>query len=249
MSVLDVECFAGSLEAAAQTVIERATSGHGGYACFGNVHVLVSARHNGPLASALARSWTTFPDGAPVAWLERRLGASDAERVGGPDLMPLVFELGQATGLRHFLFGSTPAVLHALEQRLRARYRSALIVGSYSPPFGDRDPAVDAEGVERIKATDPHLVWCALGAPNQELWMTRWAHALTPALVLGIGAAFDFHAGTRPRAPRWMQSAGLEWAHRLAHEPRRLFWRYMRTNSEFVVLGARELVTRRHQQP
>jgi N-acetylglucosaminyldiphosphoundecaprenol N-acetyl-beta-D-mannosaminyltransferase len=244
-SVLDVECFAGCLDSAARTVVDRAIEGSGGYACFGNVHVLVTARHNAPLASALSRSWTTFPDGAPVAWLERRLGARNAERVGGPDLMPLVFELGQEAGLRHFLFGSTPAVLEALERRLRLRYPSAEIVGSGSPPFGQRDPDVDADSVERINATSPHVVWCALGAPNQELWMARWARALSPALVLGVGAAFDFHAGTRVRAPRWMQSAGLEWAHRLYHEPRRLFWRYARTNTEFVVLGARELIRRR----
>lgn len=247
VAVLDVACFAGGLESAARTVVTRAAEGHGGYACFGNVHVLVTARHDTPLASALARSWTTFPDGAPVAWLERRLGAPSAERVGGPDLMPLVFDLGQAAGLRHFLYGSTPEVLDALERQLLSRYPSASIVGSHSPPFGIREPAVDAKGAEVVRTASPHIVWCALGAPNQELWMARWAHALAPALVLGVGAAFDFHAGTRMRAPQWMQSAGLEWAHRLYHEPRRLFWRYTRTNSEFIVLGALELIRRRRR--
>ena len=167
-SVLDVECFAGRLDAAARTVVHRAVEGDGGYACFSNVHVIVSARHSTPLAAALDRAWTTFPDGAPVAWLERRLGAPHAERVGGPDLMPLVFELGQPAGLRHFLFGSTPAVLQALERRLRLRYPSAAIVGSHSPPFGQRDPDTDADGFQLPDKPPQHVYTVRFQA--RELW-------------------------------------------------------------------------------
>lgn len=242
--VLGVECFAGDLKSAARAVVARAAAGEGGYACLGNVHVLVTAKHSEPLSSALSRAWATFPDGAPVAWLERRLGARGAERIGGPDLMPLVFELGQAAGLRHFLYGSTPAVLDGLEHRLLMQYPGAEIVGSHSPPFGRVDPEAEESAVERIKAASPDLLWCALGAPKQELWMARWAEALAPALLLGVGAAFDFHVGTKQRAPRWMRQAGLEWAHRLSKEPRRLVWRYLRTNSEFVVRAALELTRR-----
>jgi N-acetylglucosaminyldiphosphoundecaprenol N-acetyl-beta-D-mannosaminyltransferase len=141
-----------------------------------------------------------------------------------------------AGGLRHFLFGSTPEVL----ERLRERFGDA-IVGAVSPPFGN----VGADAVEEIRATRPDVIWCALGAPKQELWMATHADALAPALLLGVGAAFDFVAGTKPRAPRWMQRTSLEWAHRLATEPRRLAGRYARTNTEFALRICLELTRRR----
>jgi N-acetylglucosaminyldiphosphoundecaprenol N-acetyl-beta-D-mannosaminyltransferase len=240
---LGVACFVDGLEAACEAVIARARAGRGGYACLANVHVLVSAVHDAALRRALAGAWTVFPDGAPVAWLAGSTGGRAVTRVPGPDLMPLVVDRGRAAGLRHFLFGSTPEVVSALRSRLDRDHPGARIVGAVSPPFGPFARADEQQLLEEIGAARPHVVWCALGAPKQELWMARNAAALAPAVVLGVGAAFDFLAGSTRRPPAWMRRTGLEWLGRLASEPGRLAGRYARTNPEFLLLAAFELLS------
>ena len=240
-TVLD-ELFVGDLGDGADAVVARALSGEGGFACLGNAHVLATARKNPDLLNALAEAWMVFPDGFPVAWMQRRLGQAGAARIAGPDLMPCVVERGQAVGLRHFLWGSTDDVLERLEAELRSQCPQAEIVGRYAAPgFGEAVAGVDGEALELVQSSRPQIVWCALGAPKQELWMQRNAAALAPAVLVGVGAAFDFIAGTKPRAPLWLQRVGLEWLHRMVSEPRRLGPRYMRTNGAFLLLAAREL--------
>jgi N-acetylglucosaminyldiphosphoundecaprenol N-acetyl-beta-D-mannosaminyltransferase len=231
--VLGTDCFVGDLDSAATAILTRAESGKGGYACLANVHVIVTARHEATAREALLSAWAVFPDGAPIAWLQRRAGSSQAQRIAGPDLMAAVLERGQSASVRHFLFGSTPQVLEALTNNLAAKYPAVQIVGGHAPaPATERSP--NALGV--IVDARPDIVWVALGAPKQELWAAQHASALAPALIIGVGAAFDFHAGAKARAPAWMQRSGLEWAHRLGQEPRRLGWRYLSTNSDFVRL-------------
>lgn len=242
--VLGVECFAGNQATAARAVAERALAGCGGYCCFCNVHVLGLAQRHEDVRRALGDAWIVFPDGAPVAWLQRRFGVA-SQRVPGPDLMPRVLGLGLEAGLRHYLFGSTPQVLDALQERLRAVYPGIRIAGALSPPFELTSERRWGWAVDEISRTEPHVVWCSLGAPKQELWMHRYADGLSPALVLGVGAAFDFLAGAKHRAPLWMQRCSLEWLHRLASEPRRLSGRYVRTNSAFVLRIGIELLKRR----
>jgi N-acetylglucosaminyldiphosphoundecaprenol N-acetyl-beta-D-mannosaminyltransferase len=235
--VLGIDCFAGDLRDATALLVDRARSGDGGFVSLMNVHVAMTAQRDHALRSALGEAWTVFPDGAPISWLERRRGARRAERVAGPDLMLAV--LRDSLDLRHFLFGSTPEVLARLEQRLTATVPGLRVAGSFGPaPGGEHDPAV----IEAVRDAKPHVVWVALGAPKQELWAGRHAADLAPALLVGVGAAFDFHAGSKSRAPQWMQRTGLEWLHRLASEPRRLAWRYASTNTRFVLSAARELV-------
>lgn len=242
--VFGVRCFSGTLDDAVERVIDRVTSRLGGYAVLCNVHVLMSAQDEPQLHDAVDDAWLVLPDGAPVAWLQRRQGAHPAERVGGPDLMLRVLDRGRARALRHVFLGSTDPTLQRLEQRLRAQLRDVEIAGAISPPFGD--PADWADDViARVRALRPDVVWLALGAPKQETWMRENAAALAPAVVLGVGAAFDFHAETKKRAPRWMQRAGLEWAHRLSSEPARLGGRYLRTNTAFLVRVTRESIGRR----
>jgi N-acetylglucosaminyldiphosphoundecaprenol N-acetyl-beta-D-mannosaminyltransferase len=231
--------FVGDLDEGTEAVVVRARSGEGGYACLVNAHVLATARRDADLQMALDEAWTVFPDGYPVAWLLRRLGNRRAARIAGPDLMPAVIERGQREGLRHFLFGSTESVLRDLEVRLRAICPEAIIVGSFSPERKDFAAEIDPRSIDVIRAASPDVVWCALGAPKQETWMVRNADALRPAVVLGVGAAFDFVAGKTKRAPQWMQRFGLEWIHRLLMEPRRLTKRYLSTNTVFVLSAAR----------
>ena len=159
--------------------------------------------------------------------------------------MTRVFELGEPLGLTHYLFGSTPEVIQRLVTALMSAHKRARIIGAVSPPFGALFEQEAHEAVECIRSVQPDVVWCGLGAPKQELWMNSYASVLAPAVLIGVGAAFDFHAGTKRRAPAWMQRHGLEWAHRLWSEPRRLAGRYVRTNSEFLVRAAMEIASTR----
>lgn len=230
--VLGVDCFVGNLETASRAIVDRAQSNMGGTVCLANVHVVVTAQKDPELRRALESSWLVLPDGAPVAWAQRSAGAR-GERIAGADLMRSVVERGAVAGLRHFLFGSSPTVLTALESELQKLVPEAHVVGSYSPPISqENSPA----SLEQIASAQPDVVWVALGAPKQEIWAERHSQALKPAVLISVGAAFDFHAGTKRRAPVWMQRAGLEWLHRLGSEPRRLMWRYISTNTAFVWL-------------
>jgi N-acetylglucosaminyldiphosphoundecaprenol N-acetyl-beta-D-mannosaminyltransferase len=198
--------------------------------------------------NALEAADFVFPDGAPIAWAQRRFGPGPAERVGGPDLMQRVIAEGRATGLRHAFYGSTPSVLASLERNLRERHPGVSIVASVAPPFDPRVELTDADR-EALRAGGPHIVWVALGAPRQELWMARHAAELSPSLLVGVGAAFDFLSGAKARAPHWMQRAGLEWLHRLLSEPRRLGARYVTTNSRFIGRLGYQLLARKWSRP
>src|SRR4051794_21649787 len=183
-SVLGVSCFAGDLDQAAQTVLDRIDKGGGGYACLANAHLFAAARRDAAVEEAVDGAWAVFPDGWPIAWLQRRQGAA-ASRIGGPDLMPLMLDRGRANGLRHFLFGSTPEAVERLAKRIRVTTPGAQLAGTLA--IGSFD---EAATVEKIAEARPDVVWCGLGAPRQELWMRRWAPALAPAVALGVGAAF-----------------------------------------------------------
>lgn len=237
-------CDVGNLDQAAVAVAARAARREGGYVCLCNVHVVTTALTDVPLRRALEDAWKRLPDGEPVAWLQRRAGNAEAVRVGGPDLMPRVVDVGRELGVRHFLLGSTEDVLARVAETLRSRYPGAVIAGTHSPPFGD-SAGTEADAVAAIHDAQANVVWCALGAPKQELWMHRNATSLPGVVLVGVGAAFDFLAGTKGRAPRWMRERGLEWLHRLLGEPARLGRRYVRTNTEFVLRCGIELTRRR----
>lgn len=243
-NILGVRCVVANVSSAADAVVARALSGAGGYSVLCNVHVLMTADRDAQLMQALDDAWAVFADGAPVAWLQRRTSNPRAERVGGPDLMPAVIERGRALNLRHALYGSTPRVIDALAARLRAQAPDINIVMVHAPEPGEE---FNDSVLRRVAAAKPHVVWCALGAPKQEIWMRRAATVLAPSLLVGVGAAFDFHAGAKRRAPRWTQRIGLEWAYRLTCEPRRLAWRYMQTNSEFIRRVPLEIVRSRRR--
>jgi N-acetylglucosaminyldiphosphoundecaprenol N-acetyl-beta-D-mannosaminyltransferase len=244
--VLGAPIFVGDIASGAKWIVDRALAGAGGYVCLCNVHLSVVARHDEEVRRALAGAALAFPDGWPIAWLQRRLGHRSAKRVAGPDLMARAIAEGRSSGVRHFLLGSSEDVLRRLEGNLGRRFPGAEIAGVRSLPFFEADEFTGTEpAIAEVRRAGPHVVWLSLGCPKQELWMLRYAQELAPALVAGVGAAFDFHAGTKRRAPGWVQRAGLEWLHRLLSEPRRLASRYARTNSEFLLLAGRELLRQR----
>jgi N-acetylglucosaminyldiphosphoundecaprenol N-acetyl-beta-D-mannosaminyltransferase len=237
-------CFVGDMDDAVETIVSNSASGRGGYVCLCNVHVLTASLHDARLRGALSGAELRLTDGEPVAWLLRRLGSRGARRIGGPDLFPRAVDRGREVRLRHFLVGSTDPNLERLAWVLGERYPGAEVVGRHSPPHVV-EPEVDEVVIGKIRAARSQVVWVGLGAPKQELWIARAARMLPGTMLIGVGAAFDFLIGTKPRAPGWMQRAGLEWLFRLASEPRRLSSRYLRSNSEFIARAAVELARRR----
>lgn len=207
---------------------------------FCNVHLTVTAHDSASLLETLERGSLNATDGMPLVWMARRLGVR-GERVPGPDLMLAVMDRGRTRGARHYLYGGAPGVAEALELSLVADLPGLQVAGVFSPPFTPQAKVLSAD-LARIQAAEPDFVWVGLGAPKQEYWVEGARDRLKVAGILAVGAAFDFHSGSKRRAPHWMQRTGLEWLHRLASEPRRLWRRYLVTNTRFVLLGARQLI-------
>jgi N-acetylglucosaminyldiphosphoundecaprenol N-acetyl-beta-D-mannosaminyltransferase len=224
----------------------REREGRAVYLC--NVHVAVTATRVPALASALGAGDLVLPDGAPVAWMQRRLGAAAQPRIDGPNLMARLLSAAERDALPIYLLGGSPAALATLEKELATRFPRLTIAGSYSPPYRDPTPEENQRMVAAINDSDAGLVFVGLGCPKQELWIARHRPAVH-AVMLGVGAAFDFHAKLKPRAPEWMQRSGLEWMHRLCSEPRRLWKRYAFTNSAFVVRAIWQLTVGRRLAP
>ena len=212
---------------------------------FCNVHTVMSARRQERLSAVLSEFDVTAPDGMPLVWALRHLYNVSADRVHGPTCMRYLIDHGQAVGWRHFLLGSTPETLRALKSAIGRMFPEAEVAGSFAPPFepltkGDLDEITDA-----IRQAKANFVWVGLGMPKQELLIDEIRHRLRGAALLGVGAAFDLLAGNQPEAPDWMKKRGLEWVYRLAHEPGRLWRRYVIDNPLFMFLLARELLSRR----
>jgi N-acetylglucosaminyldiphosphoundecaprenol N-acetyl-beta-D-mannosaminyltransferase len=241
--VLGIRIHALSLEACAERMIDWARRGESRYVCACNVHAVVSARLDPEIALAIGGADLRVPDGAPIAWRLRGRGYPHQRRVGGPDLMRRCCARAAQAGLPVFLYGSTEATLAQLDARLRRDFPALRIAGSLAPPFRAPTPAEDAQMTRAIADSGARIVFVALGCPKQERWM-RAHRGRLPAVMLGAGAAFDFLAGVQPRAPHWMQAAGLEWLHRLWREPRRLWRRYAATNTLFLVWSLRERLSR-----
>jgi N-acetylglucosaminyldiphosphoundecaprenol N-acetyl-beta-D-mannosaminyltransferase len=209
------------------------------------VNLVMSAREDPETMAATLGATLAVPDGQPLVWALRALGHRDATRVYGPDLMAAFCARAARAGIPIYLYGGRTAVaLELLEQRLRSRYPGLRIAGGYSPPFRELSEPEEAELAEAIDASGAAVVWVGIGQPKQELWMLRMRPRLSAPLLVGVGAAFDFHAGLVAQAPRWMQRSGLEWAFRLSQEPRRLWPRYARYNPRFLAQFAGQLLRR-----
>ena len=211
------------------------------YVCVSNVHMVVTARDDRQLADAMQKSDMATPDGAPIVWMLRRLGFAGQPRISGTELMRAYLAQAAGRGESIFLFGSTEETLAGLQQKLLMELPALVVAGAVSPPFRPLSDEEDAAIVAQINASGAGTVWVSLGCPKQEKWMLAHRGKVN-AVMLGVGAAFDFIAATKPRAPAWMQSSGLEWLHRLASEPGRLWKRYLVTNGLFVLGAARQLL-------
>lgn len=230
-----------SWQHAVERVIGWAKRRESRYVCACNVHVVVTARRDHRLADAIERADLATPDGMPIAWSLRRAGFPDQARIDGPDLMLQSCVRAGQEGVPVFLFGSSESTLAALRNKLLALCGGLRIVGTYAPPFRDFTDLENAEIAMLINRSCAGIVFVGLGCPKQEVWMAQQRGRIG-AVMMGVGAAFDYHAGTLRRAPRWMQSVGLEWLFRLAAEPRRLWRRYLMTNTLFVAAMTAQLI-------
>jgi N-acetylglucosaminyldiphosphoundecaprenol N-acetyl-beta-D-mannosaminyltransferase len=205
-----------------------------------NVHAVIAAHNDLAVKNALSHADMVCPDGMPLVWAGRRLGFDMPHQVSGPELMKIFCESSATKCYSHYFFGGAPEVTESMVSKLRQRNPDLRVAGVYSPPFRALSPEEDQEQIDRINAAKPDVLWVALGCPKQEVWMQAHRDRLQVGVMLGVGQAFDIHAGRLKQAPRWMRSNGLEWLYRLVHEPNRLWKRYLLTNSQFILLLARE---------
>jgi N-acetylglucosaminyldiphosphoundecaprenol N-acetyl-beta-D-mannosaminyltransferase len=256
VDVLGVRVDAQRLDTAVDRIGGWVARGEPNYVCVTGVHGVIASQDDDELRRIHNEAGMVTTDGRPLVWLcrsslrDRRHGrgsAAPVERVYGPDLMWSTFERSQAAGWRHYLFGSTADTLDRLATRLGERFPRASVVGAHCPPHdagSDSDRSDDEAAVEAIARAHPDIVWVGLSTPKQERWMAAHVGKVQAPVLVGVGAAFDFLAGTKPQAPPWMQRSGLEWAYRMAHEPRRLAGRYLRNNPRFVMLVAQRALGR-----
>ena len=205
----------------------------GRYICVSNVHTTVTAYREEDYRAVQNGSALNLPDGKPLSIVQRCRGYRGAERVPGPDLMPELFAISEEKGYSHYFYGSTTETLQTLKRKLLKRFPKLKIAGMYAPPFRPLNQEEDEAVIRRINEARPDFIWVGQGAPKQENWMA--AHeGRVYGVMLGVGAGFDFHAGTIKRAPKWMQEMCLEWLYRIFQDPGRLIGRYLDTNFSFL---------------
>jgi N-acetylglucosaminyldiphosphoundecaprenol N-acetyl-beta-D-mannosaminyltransferase len=216
---------------------------HKGYVCVAAVHTVMASREDAVLRAAVLGADLTVPDGQPLVWALNTFGHQLGDRVYGPELMDRACERAARTGQRFYLYGGrNHGALAELARRLRLRHPGLKIVGGHCPPFRQLTDAEEDAVAAEINRSGADVVWVGIGVPKQEKWMARMRDRLDTPVLIGVGAAFDFHAGIIPQAPPMMQRCGLEWLYRLRQEPRRLWKRYLTYNPRFVLGFARQLV-------
>lgn len=212
---------------------EKLEKWRGKYICVANVHTTVTSYDDKAYRSIQNQAVLALPDGGPLSSFSRRQGFGEARRVTGPDLMREILLISTEKGWRHYFYGSTPETLELLKKKLEERYPGVIVAGMMSPPFREMTMEEDIRAVKEINETKPDFVWVGLGAPKQERWMAAHEDRVD-ALMIGVGAAFDYEAGNIQRAPMWMQNHNLEWLYRLMQDPKRLFKRYLNTNVRYL---------------
>src|SRR5215210_8379897 len=224
-------------------------SGGRGYVCVAAVHTVMASQEDPELRAAVLGSDLTLPDGQPLVWALKAFGADLQDRVYGPELMARACARAARTGTRMFLYGGrNQGALVQLAYNLRTRYPGLQIVGGHAPPFRSLRRDEESAIAREINRSRADVVWVGIGVPKQEKWMAAMRERLRAPVLVGVGAAFDFHAGLVPQAPTWMQDSGLEWLFRLASEPRRLGRRYLRYNPRFVTGFTRQWMGHRRSQ-
>jgi len=236
-NVLGVGISALNLPQAVEIIsgwVDRRETGH--FVCVTGMHGVMESQKNEPLRVIHNRASLVTPDGMPMVWLSRWNGHRQVSRVYGPDLMASLSEASARKGYRQYYYGGNEGVPELLAEKLKSRFGGLQVAGTFSPPFRKMSSEEDAALIERIEAAAPDILWVGLSTPKQEMWMAEHAGRIRVPVMIGVGAAFDFHAGLKKQAPRWMQRSGLEWFYRLVSEPGRLWKRYVINIPRFMFL-------------
>lgn len=252
VDVLGVGVSAIDMDRATSLAVQWIEHGSPGYICVTSVHGVMEAQRDPELLRILNHAAINIPDGMPLTWIGRHYGFRHMDRVFGPDFMTEMCALSIESGYRHFLFGGKPGVAPLLSDNLQRRFPGLQIVGTYTPPFRSLNTEEENDLVDCVRRAKPHIVWVGLSTPKQERFMAQYVERLRVPLLVGVGAAFDFHTGVIRDCSPWVKRAGLQWLHRLVQDPRRLSKRYLVNNPAFVWQMALQLASlRRHvyEQP
>jgi N-acetylglucosaminyldiphosphoundecaprenol N-acetyl-beta-D-mannosaminyltransferase len=244
-NVLGVSLCAMNLRIATEAVLVAARERQKGYVCVTGVHGVMEAQDDPELRRILNEAFLNTTDGMPLVWLGRHYIGRQVDRVYGPDLMLELFAATQDGTVSHFLYGGAAGVAEELKAKLEARFPGVRIVGTYTPPFRPLDAQEEAGLSALVATTKPSLMWIGLSTPKQERFMAEYLPKLDVAVMLGVGAAFDFHSGRVSQAPKWIQRSGFEWFYRLLTQPKRLGRRYLSNNPRFLWRIARQLLSRK----
>lgn len=235
-NVLGIGVHAVNMQTAVQAVAGAVSAGNKGYVCVTGVHGIMEARKSTVMRDVLNSAFLNVPDGMPVVWVGRSQGFREIRRVYGPDLMMAVCAMSVRKGWRHFLYGGKPGVVEKLQAVLHERFPGIVISGTFTPPFRPLNSEEKNDLQERVHKLKPDFFWVGLSTPKQELFMADSLPALDTKIMLGVGAAFDVWTGNIKDSPAWLKKAGLQWAHRLIQEPRRLWRRYAVIVPSFLFL-------------
>jgi N-acetylglucosaminyldiphosphoundecaprenol N-acetyl-beta-D-mannosaminyltransferase len=234
VNVLGVGVSVLNLDRALAVMADAIAKRRKGYITVTGVHGVTEAQDDAEFRRILNGSFLCTPDGMPMVWMGKLAGHKEMDRVYGPDLMELICEKGVGLGWKQFFYGGAPGVAEELKGKLERRFPGMQVVGTFTPPFRALNAEEERALVEQVAQAKPDLFWVGLSTPKQERFMAAFLPKLETTLMVGVGAAFDFHAGRVKQAPRWIQRSGLEWAYRVWQEPRRLWKRYARNNPLFV---------------
>ena len=232
--VLGIRVSAVHMRSAVDLVTRWIETGKSGYVCMTGVHGVMEAQGDPELRRILNRSLLNAPDGMPMTWVGRIQGHRAMDRVFGPDFMAALCPVAVEHGYRFFLYGGKPGVAPLLGETLQQKFPGLQIAGTFTPPFGDLSVQQEQDFFEQVRKAKPHILWVGLSTPKQERFMAHYVRTLQVPLLVGVGAAFDFHTGAIRDCSPWIKRAGLQWVHRMWQDPARLAQRYLRHNPAFL---------------
>ena len=228
-------------ESVIEDIAELVEKGNGGYVCVSTVHMVMESYDDKEYGTKVNNADLVIPDGMPIVWMQKLQGNKDSARVRGNDLMVKLCDFAEKKSLKVGFYGGRQEVIYKIAKRAAKDFPKLQIAYAYSPPFRPLSEAEDAEIIKNIRESGVQILFVGLGCPKQEIWMARHKNKLS-AVMIGVGAAFDFYAGNIKESPRWMGNLGLEWLYRLMQEPKRLWRRYLILNPRFIWLAAMQLL-------
>jgi N-acetylglucosaminyldiphosphoundecaprenol N-acetyl-beta-D-mannosaminyltransferase len=232
--VLGVKVSAIDLPMAVDMADQSIAAKNRGYVCVTGVHGVMEAQRDAEFLRILNHAFLNLPDGMPMTWVGHLQGLSQMDRVYGPGFMAAMCQLSVQRGYRNFFYGGEPGIADRLKEALQRRFPGLQVVGTYTPPFRILNAAEEDDLLTQVHSSKPDILWVGLSTPKQEKFMAKYIDRLEVPLLVGVGAAFDFHTGRIRDCPNWVKRAGMQWLHRLLQDPRRLWKRYLRNNPAFV---------------